>query len=141
MTFLASVLACLLCLGCTRTTTVTVRGDAPAVFRCEVAGDRVRHALGLMFRRSLAPDQGMLFVYDRPGPRSFWMKGTRVPLDIVFIAPDRRILNIEEADPCGSRPCPRYSSRGQAQFVLEISQGLSRKYGFREGSPLEFLIE
>jgi len=91
-----------------------------------------------MFRKRLAKDHGMLFLYQKPAARSFWMKYTKVPLDIIFINKDREIVNIEQADPCSQKPCRQYHSRAKVMYVLEINQGLSRQYGFKAGTPVHF---
>jgi uncharacterized protein len=122
------------------TVPVTVHGEGSVTFRAELAETRARQIRGLMFREELAQDRGMLFVYDRPEPRSFWMFQTRMPLDILFIDAEKRIVNIEEAAPCPSVPCRSYGSRGRVLYVLEIQSGLSRKYGFRPGGGVEFSL-
>jgi hypothetical protein len=137
----AVLLFCALCAGCTEPRDLVVCGERPVTFKVEVADNAARHALGLMFRKRLDENRGMLFVYDAPGRRTFWMKNTGIPLDIIFIDPDRRIANIAEAAPCVADPCPAYPSRGEAQFVLEINRGLSRKFGFTEGSRVEFELK
>ncbi len=132
------VLACLLMGACRSTTPVTVCGDQTVTFRAEVASSHAFRMKGLMFRNELSRDEGMLFVFPEEEMRSFWMLHTRVPLDMIFINEQKRIVNIEEADPCRSTPCRRYASRGRVRYVLEINQGLSRQYGFRQGVPVEF---
>lgn len=127
--------------SCGETTQVRVQGAKGVTFTAEIADNIVEQTLGLMFRKNLAPDRAMLFIYDEPGGRSFWMKNTRIPLDIVFIDEGGRITNIEEAQPCSSRPCARYISQGRAKYVLEINQGLSREYGFRKGSQVELNLD
>ncbi len=117
-----------------RTVLVRVEGERSLEVNAAVAAGPVARYLGLMFRETLAPDQGMWFEYDRPRPRAFWMKYTRIPLDIVFIGPDLEVLNVAEADPCEASPCRRYRSDGPAQFVLEVRRGLCREAGVRPGA-------
>jgi uncharacterized membrane protein (UPF0127 family) len=126
--------------GSPLTVPVTVHGEGPVTFRAELADTRARQIRGLMFREGLAKDRGMLFVYKRPEQRSFWMFQTRIPLDILFIDGEKQILNIEEADSCQRIPCRHYLSRGRALYVLEINRGLSRQYGFRPGTGVEFSL-
>ena len=111
--------------GCTKTARVEVLGHEMVCFEVEIADSFFKRTLGLMFRKRLAKDHGMLFLYPKPAVMSFWMKNTRVPLDIIFIKEDRKIANIEEATPCTQRPCRRYHSRGKIMYVLEINQGLT----------------
>ncbi len=119
---------------------MTLHGDRSVTFLSEVADSTVKRMKGLMFRDELAPDRGMLFVFKQPEKKSFWMRYTRIPLDIIFIDQDKRIVNIREAEPCRSTPCPRYPSRGRVRYVLEINRGLSDTYGFRPGTSVDFSL-
>src|SRR5574344_908996 len=77
------------------------------VLRVELAVTDQERALGLMYRRSLPDDYGMLFVFDRVDYHSFWMKNTYLPLDLVWIGPDRRIVEIQQGvPPCKTSQCP-----------------------------------
>lgn len=100
-------------------------------FEVELAvtpGDKAR---GLMFRQSLAPDAGMLFLYQRPQPISFWMRNTLIPLDIVFIGTDGRISRIHaRARPLDETPIP---SGGPILAVLEIPGGRAAALGLAIG--------
>ena len=97
----------------------------------ELALTGEQHAQGLMFRRSLAEDAGMLFLYSGAGMLSMWMKNTPVPLDMIFIAPDGRIVDIAE------RTVPysleTVSSRFAASAVLEVNGGTVARLGIRPG--------
>jgi uncharacterized membrane protein (UPF0127 family) len=97
---------------------------------------------GLMQRTELAPDRGMLFLFDRPQVLTFWMFGTLIPLDILFLNADRRIVFISaDTPPCRSQDssgCPLYSSREPAQFVLEIAGGQAARLGLRPGDRLDW---
>ena len=76
-------------------------------FTVEVATTQQEQALGLMFRRSLPENAGMLFIYDPPQPAAMWMKNTLIPLDMVFIAPDGTVLRIESnAEPFSTKVIP-----------------------------------
>lgn len=119
---------------------VTVFGERTVTFRAEVADSSLERMKGLMFREELAADRAMLFVYPEPQWRNFWMMHTTVPLDIVFVDSQKRVLNVREAEPCPSSPCPRYASAGPAQYVLEVRRGLSEQYGFRAGTRLAFSL-
>jgi len=125
-------------LGCIKTARVEVLGDERVSFNVEIADSFVKKRLGLMFRKGLEKDQGMLFVYQKPEGKSFWMKNTKIALDIIFISKDKKIVNIEQADPCSQKPCRRYHSRGKVMYTLEINQGLSRQYGFKAGTAVNF---
>ena len=105
-------------------------------FRVEVARSRFEQARGLMFRTKLGPDEGMLFPIDPPREASFWMRNTVIPLDIIYIAADRRILNIAaDAVPYDETPLP---SDGLAAAVLEIPGGRSAELGIKAGDKVEW---
>ncbi len=105
-------------------------------FHVEVADTPAKRELGLQYRRELAPDRGMLFIFPAQRQLTFWMKNTPIALDMIFINSDRRIVGIvEEAVPFS------LESRlvaAPSQFVLEINGGLSRRYGFRAGQSVRF---
>lgn len=103
----------------------------PHRLRVEVAATPSERARGLMHRRTLAPDAGMLFVYPSAQPVSMWMKNTYVPLDILFIGPKGRIFRIvPDAEPLSTRHIP---SRGPAAAVLELPAGTAARLGIRPG--------
>lgn len=87
----------------------------------EVADDESERAAGLMFRKSLASDSGMLFVMDRPGPVGFWMKNTEVPLTIAYIDPRGTIMELHDLHPRDETPVP--SRFRNIAFALEMPQG------------------
>ena len=91
---------------------------------------------GLMFRDSLDDDAGMLFVWEDEAPRSFWMKNTRIPLDIIFISGSNEIINILQAEPCTSDPCPTYNSAMPAKYVLEANRGFCAARGISPGDKV-----
>jgi uncharacterized membrane protein (UPF0127 family) len=104
--------------------------------RVELARTDSERERGLMYRNHLDPDAGMLFLFPRPAPLSFWMRNTLIPLDMIFIDPDRRILGIvENAAP--ETEIPR-RVEGDSQYVLEIAGGLSQRWGVHAGSSVEF---
>jgi len=103
-------------------------------FYVEIAADDQTRAQGLMFRDTMADDRGMFFIFRREEPRSFWMMNTRIPLDIIYLDRELRIVSIvENARPCRRTPCPSYPSRGPAQFVLEVNAGQAAALGLSAG--------
>lgn len=88
---------------------------------------------GLMSRKSLGEMEGMLFIFPDAAPRSFWMKNTLIPLDIIYISQDTRIVKIVTAEPCQEDPCPMYDSLKPAMYVLEVNAGFAEKHGVKEG--------
>lgn len=101
------------------------------VFHVEIVSTPDDMARGLMFRKSLAPDAGMLFDYGHPQPASFWMKNTLIPLDMIFIGADGRIVNIHErAVPHSLDPIP---SDGPVRAVLEVNGGTASRLRIKPG--------
>jgi len=106
-------------------------GAEPAEYDVELATTAAERRRGLMFRPKLAAGWGMLFVYPREAPRSFWMKQTYIGLDMVFMDGEGRVLNvIESAEPRTLEP---RRSEGAARFVLEISAGAAADAGIEPG--------
>lgn len=115
---------------------VCIRGIC---FASEIAVTAAERSLGLMYRKALTKDHGMLFVFPEEGRHRFWMKNTRIELDIIFIASDLRVVSISRrAQPCRTEPCDFYSPEGNAAYVLEIAGGLAAAYGFAAGDLVEF---
>jgi len=100
-------------------------------FTVELALTPEAQQRGLMFRKAMAPDAGMLFVFDQTEDRAFWMKNTLIPLDMIFIRTDGTIANIVE----GAEPqtlTPR-TSEGPAKAVLELNGGITRFLSIKPG--------
>jgi uncharacterized membrane protein (UPF0127 family) len=96
---------------------------------------------GMMFRDSIAPDRGMLFMHGRPGRYSYWMYQVRIPLDILWLDHDRRIVEISaDTPPCKTvaSQCPMYGGHEDALYVLELGGGMAAKYGLKLGDTLRF---
>ena len=107
------------------------RGGKRLAFRVELARTAQEQARGLMFRTAMGADEGMLFPFDPPRLASFWMRNTVIPLDLVFIGPDGRILNIAaNAVPYDETPL---SSAGPARAVLELNGGRAAQLGLAPG--------
>lgn len=107
----------------------------PHSFRVEVAESDAEQAQGLMFRTSLGPDEGMIFPRNPPDVASFWMKNTPLPLDIIFVGTDRRVLNIANAVPYSLEPL---SAAGMTALVLEIPGGRASQLGIKPGSKVDW---
>ncbi len=115
---------------------VTVTTDAGThVFMAEVAASPREQARGLMFRTEMGPDEGMIFPYDPPESLGFWMRNTVLPLDIIFIGTDNRILNIAEGVPYNETSV--YSD-GLAIGVLELNRGRAEELGIGPGDLVEW---
>jgi uncharacterized membrane protein (UPF0127 family) len=90
-------------------------------FIVEVAEDSETRAQGLMFREKLEVNHGMLFVFEQEKFHRFWMKNTSIPLDIVWISSDRKVVDVQTVAPCKTPTCPSYVPQGMAKYVLEIN--------------------
>jgi uncharacterized membrane protein (UPF0127 family) len=125
--------------SCGDPATVVVIGSdgAPrARLKVEVADTNQQRMVGLMFRDNLPADAGMLFVFKSPGRLSFWMKNTRIPLDMIFAGSTGRIVGIvANAEPFSETSL---SVDGESQFVLEVNGGFCRKHGIQPGDRLKF---
>ena len=114
-----------------RTSLAIQAGSKRLRFTVEVARTPREHSQGLMFRRRMAADAGMLFVYDPPRPVSMWMRNTYIPLDMIFIAPGGRISQIvERTVPLSTENIP---SRGTVRAVLELNAGTAGRLGIQPG--------
>src|SRR5687767_449649 len=94
-------------------------------FSVEVANDDTERARGLMFRDELAADRGMIFVHDAEEPQAYWMKNTKIPLDIFYFDSARKLVSVQErVPPCSlGDGCPPFPSDGPAKYVLELNAG------------------
>ncbi|MCA1661980.1 MAG: DUF192 domain-containing protein [Novosphingobium sp.] len=105
-------------------------------FRVEVARTAAEQAKGLMFRTAMGADEGMLFLRNPPDVPSFWMRNTVIPLDLIFIGSDRRILNIAaDAVPYDETPL---TARGVSIAVLELNGGRAAQLGLAPGDKVEW---
>jgi uncharacterized membrane protein (UPF0127 family) len=108
--------------------------SGPHVFHVEIAADEPTRTRGLMYRRSLAPGAGMLFIFDRTEPVTFWMKNTYVPLDMVFIRQDGVVHRVEAmAEPLSEHTI---ESGAPVRYVLEILGGTAAKIGLTRGDKV-----
>lgn len=92
---------------------------------------------GLMFVEEMDDKTGMLFIFTEEAPRSFWMKNTRIPLDIFYF--DRRLALVsvqQDVPPCRADPCPSYPSDGPAKYVLELNAGWAQRLGVKPGDVM-----
>ena len=107
--------------------------DTP--FTLMVADDAKEQQTGLMYRRTMGPDEGMIFVFDRPTQKSFWMQNTYLPLDLIFLDASGVVLNIEQGRPL--REVNDLQSDGPAQYVIEINKDRAAAVGVEAGSKID----
>ena len=104
-------------------------------FEVEIAKDELARERGLMFRRFMARDQGMLFEFESEDLQSFWMKNTYIPLDIIFIDRSGRVIRVAaNAEPLSERTI---SSGGPCIGVLELNGGAAAEIGLKIGDQVE----
>lgn len=116
--------------------TIYTKQDRQVSFLVEVADTPAKREMGLQYRRELADDRGMIFIFPVESQQSFWMKNTPIALDMIFINRDRRIVGIVEQTTPFSLD-PRFVS-AQSQFVLEIRGGLAKRFGIQSGDTVSF---
>lgn len=103
------------------------------VFQIEIADKPAERAAGLMFRKNMPDDRGMLFVFEQTQALAFWMKNTPMPLDLVFIGPDGRVKAILPGEPYSEAAI---SPGEPALYVLELKSGTAVKLGISEGDVI-----
>jgi uncharacterized membrane protein (UPF0127 family) len=103
-------------------------------FTLEVANTEAARQYGLMHRDSMPSDHGMLFVFAEERPQGFWMKNTRIPLDIVFLDASGKVVSIHQMKPYDLRST---RSDGPAQYAIEINEGRAAKAGVKPGDQLK----
>ena len=105
----------------------------------EIADTPALRERGLMFRERLAPNEGMVFIFEDVGFYPFWMKNTLIPLDMIWLDADHRVVSIAESvPPCKADPCPNFSPKGDALYVVEVVAGFSRQHRVKPGDRLVF---
>jgi uncharacterized membrane protein (UPF0127 family) len=115
-------------------TLTIVTGTGTHRLNVEIAANEDSRELGLMFRRSLAPDAGMLFEFDKDQPVAMWMKNTYVSLDMVFISTDGHVVNIERNTTPESLDV--IQSNGPVRAVLEVAAGTADRLGIAPGAQV-----
>jgi uncharacterized membrane protein (UPF0127 family) len=107
-------------------------------FTIEIASDDASREQGLMERTQMDADHGMLFVFEDDAPRAFWMKNTKIPLDMLFFNAERKLVSVQRnVPPCQADPCPAYSSGAPARYVLELNAGQADKLKLTSGDAME----
>jgi uncharacterized membrane protein (UPF0127 family) len=111
--------------------------SGPVILNVEIADTSQEIMTGLMYREYLGQDEGMLFIFHDDSLRSFWMKNTLIPLDMIFINSSLDIVHIVEgAEPCKTPSCPTYSSVLPAMYVVEANSGFSKRQEIKVGQRI-----
>jgi hypothetical protein len=98
-------------------------------------------ASGMMFRPSLPPNQGMLFIHATEEPRSYWMFQCEIPLDIIWMDREKRVVEIsKDTPPCreAADKCPSFGGTRPSKFVLELNAGMADAHGLKVGDIIKF---
>jgi uncharacterized protein len=132
-----SVLMLASCGGPKPLTLTSADGSGTVTVQAEVADNPDARNQGLMNRTQLAEDAGMLFVFPEPQMLVFWMKNTKIPLDIMFFDAEGRFTGGIEMQPCLQDPCPRYAAPALSKYALEANKGFRAKHGIGMGWKLD----
>lgn len=107
----------------------------------ELAVTPEERARGLMYRKKMGFDQGMLFIFGEEDFYSFWMKNMVIPLDFIWLDKEKRIVHMEQnVPPCKQEPCPTYTSKVPARFFLELKAGSVEKRKLKILDRLDFIL-
>ncbi len=106
------------------------------VIQAEVAATEAARQQGLMFRQTMGPNEGMLFVFDRPAGVCMWMKDTPLPLSVAFIDPAGKIVNIEDMQP---NTRDSHCAKKLIRYALEMNLGWFKQKNIKPGSTIEGL--
>ncbi len=120
---------------------ITLPGGA--IIHAELADTPQKRAEGLMYRTHLGADRGMLFTFLQAQPWTFWMKNTKIPLDIIWMNDKKQIVHIEPNVPICTRPddsCPQYRPNDESLYVLELAGGRAESLKLQRGSKLQFKV-
>lgn len=110
-----------------------------STIKLELAITEQEREMGLMFRDSLSPDAGMLFIFDSEARWPFWMKNTFIPLDIVWLDATGVIVDLRaNVQPCRRDPCPSFAPNAPARAVLELKAGVASAARLEKGQLLRF---
>ena len=119
----------------TKYTTVKIKDTE---IRAEIADTFTKRTKGLMFRKSLPENEGMLFVFDNEDYHSFWMMNMSIPIDIIWINEKKEVVDIlQNVQPCGLS-CSSYKPKEKAMYVLEVSVNFTDRHNIEIGTILEF---
>jgi len=111
-------------------------------FVVEIVSTEKDRATGLQGRVSLDKNAGMLFIFEKTDFYSFWMKKTLIPLDMIWMDKDKKVVYIaHNSQPCKNDPCPGYSPSSEGMYVLEINGGFAKKMNLNIGNFAEFYLK
>lgn len=115
------------------------QGDTLARITVEVADNEEERTQGLMHRSQMADSSGMLFIFDNAEPRSFWMKNTKIPLDILYVGDNKEIVMVyKSVMPYSTQSVPSYKD---ARYVVEVNGGFTTEHNIKEGDHIAFNLQ
>jgi uncharacterized membrane protein (UPF0127 family) len=111
------------------------------IIYAELADTFKKQTMGLMGRKSMTDNQGMLFVFSKPGTYKFWMFNTSLPLDMIWISSNKTIIYIQQtAQPCFISNCTTYGPNEDAQYVLEVNANYTQQNNISVGDSVDFKL-
>ena len=126
--------------SCTKYETILIdNGIEEIKVKAEIADTQEKREMGLMGREHLGENKGMFFAFDADGTYNFWMKNTLIPLDIIFISKDFKIVEVIHAEPCMEEPCETYKTSEYSRYVLEVNGNFTTRNEIEVGD--EVVIE
>ena len=115
---------------------ITTLNAGMHVIKAEIAANAAEREQGLMFREKMGPNEGMLFVFERPASVCMWMKNTLLPLSVAFLDEHGKIVNIEDMKP---QTLDSHCSKKLVHYALEMNQGWFKQKGLKPGSAIDGL--
>lgn len=110
----------------------------PITIAIEVADEAWERKRGLMDRKAMAADRGMLFLFDRAEQQGFWMRRTHISLDIIYVGTDKKVVSIQKyAAPFSEETLPSFKP---AQYVVEVNAGFCDQFGIKEGTQIDWQL-
>lgn len=108
------------------------------IVKAEIADTHLKRIIGLMSRKYLPEDQGILFVFNQDGFHTIWMMTMSFPIDIIWIDNEKNVVDVvKNAQPCKLN-CPIYKPKQKAKYILEVNANFTEEYKIKIGLPLEF---
>jgi uncharacterized protein len=108
----------------------------------DLADNFLKKMNGLMGRKSISEDRGMLFPFSKEGYHAFWMMNMSMPIDIIFIDSNKKVVDVwRDARPCNSTsPCNAYKPKAKAMYVLEVRANFTQRHSVKEGTKVQFSL-
>jgi uncharacterized membrane protein (UPF0127 family) len=113
-------------------------GTPKTKIEIQIANTEFDRELGLMYRKSMEENQGMLFIFPAESVQSFWMRNTYIPLDMIFVNSNKRIITIHKDTKTLSDQT--YRSTAPAKYVIEVNAGFADKYNIKDGDEVKWTI-